>query len=301
MVSVVLCTHNPRADFFSRTLDSLRAQDLSLSKWELVIVDNHSGKPVRTYVDLSWHPAARIVDESELGLTPARLRGIAETQGDILVFVDDDNVLQPDYLRVAEKIGIQNPSLGCWGGTSFGEFEEPPPIWAKPYLCYLAIREVTRFTVSAEYSFDVVPTGAGMCIRRPIAEVYVAQIKGSPLRRELDRKGNSLVSGGDSDLAFTAIDRGLSIGLSPELRLSHLMSKNRLELPYLERLLEGIAASAPLVLYVRGAYRPRRPAGLFHQFLSRYRLARQPKPIRLLEAARARGFAKAEAQIATLG
>ena len=36
-----------------------------------------------------------------LGLTPARLRGIRESRGELLVFVDDDNVLERDYLEVA--------------------------------------------------------------------------------------------------------------------------------------------------------------------------------------------------------
>src|SRR4051812_93219 len=98
MISVVLCTHNPRPDFLARTLGSLRAQNLALSQWELVIVDNHSANPLSSLVDLSWHPNGRIIREDELGLTPARLRGIAETHGEILVFVDDDNVLQSDYL-----------------------------------------------------------------------------------------------------------------------------------------------------------------------------------------------------------
>jgi len=300
MISVILCTHDPRADFLARTIDSLRKQDLAPSQWELVLVDNHSREPLADHTDLSWHPKARIVREEELGLTPARLRGIAETTGELIVFIDDDNILQPDYLHVAAELAAQNPQLGCWGGSCIGEFETPPPAWAKPYLCYLAIREVTHFSWAKEYRYDIVPTGAGMCIRRPLAETYARETKGNLMRRELDRKGTSLVSGGDSDLAFTAIDQGFGIGLSPQLSLHHLMPKGRLELTYLERLMEGIAASAPLVLHVRGAYHPPARKGLIERWLAAYRMSRQPEPVRRLEAARLRGIASARAQITSL-
>jgi len=301
MISVVLCTHNPRADFLARTLESLRHQDLPLTQWELVLIDNHSAVPLGGRVDLGWHSAARIVREDELGLTPARLRGIAETSGDLLVFVDDDNILQPDYLRVAGELGAQNPHLGCWGGSCVGEFETTPPAWTKPYHCYLAIREVTRFTRANEYRYDIVPTGAGLCIRRSLAEIYARNTKENPLRRELDRKGASLVSGGDSDLAFTAVDQGLGIGLSPRLSLRHLMTKGRLELAYLERLMEGIAGSAPIVLHLHGVKTNPAATGKISRWVEAYRLWRQPKPVRRLETARARGLRNAVAQLSRTG
>ena len=64
-------------------------------------MDNRSDEPLADRIDLSWHPDAHIVREDTLGLTPARLRGIRESKGDLLVFVDDDNVLDVDFLEVA--------------------------------------------------------------------------------------------------------------------------------------------------------------------------------------------------------
>src|SRR6478609_179898 len=100
-VSVIICTHNPREHILLRAVEGLRRQTLPVSRWEFVLIDNASAKPVAEYLDLTWHAAGRIVREDELGLTPARLRGIAETRGDLVIFVDDDNVLDPDYLEQA--------------------------------------------------------------------------------------------------------------------------------------------------------------------------------------------------------
>src|SRR6266481_7107559 len=98
-VSVIICAHNPRPDYLGRALEALKGQTLSKDQWELLLVDNASKENLAERFDLSWHPHARHIREDELGLTPARLRGITESIGKLLVFVDDDNVLSLDYLE----------------------------------------------------------------------------------------------------------------------------------------------------------------------------------------------------------
>src|ERR1700740_1615244 len=79
-VSVILCTHNPRHDYLSRVLASLREQTLPAEQWEFLVVDNHSKQPLAEIWDISWHPHGRHIREDELGLTAARLRGIQEAR-----------------------------------------------------------------------------------------------------------------------------------------------------------------------------------------------------------------------------
>jgi glycosyltransferase involved in cell wall biosynthesis len=76
-LSVIICAHNPRPDYLFRTLEALRSQTVPNAQWELVLIDNASGKPLALHIDLSWHPEGRHIREEELGLTPARLRGIS--------------------------------------------------------------------------------------------------------------------------------------------------------------------------------------------------------------------------------
>src|SRR5271155_5863652 len=98
-LSAIICAHNPREDYLRRVLDGLRAQTLPLEQWELLLIDNASGVSVADRFDLSWHPLGRHIREEELGLTPARLCGMKESKAEILVLVDDDTVLDPDYLE----------------------------------------------------------------------------------------------------------------------------------------------------------------------------------------------------------
>src|SRR5438067_3374284 len=134
--SVIICTHNPRALFLSRVLEALQVQTVPVERWELIIIDNASLEPLTPATwDLSWHPRARIVREEELGLSVARTRGMRESAAELLLFVDDENVLDPNYLAEVMKIGLQWPQLGTWGAGSIKpDFEVDPPSHLREFL-----------------------------------------------------------------------------------------------------------------------------------------------------------------------
>lgn len=252
-ISVIVCTHNPRQAYLRRVVESLKYQSMPADRWELLLIDNLSNPPISEQVDLSWHSGARIVVEAELGLTSARLRGIRDARGDLLVFVDDDNVLDPDYLEVAWDIATNRPFLGAWSGQSCPEFEEKPPEWTRKYWGNLAIREFDEDRWSnMPYISDSMPCGAGLCVRRSVADIYLQKHDNGERQFHLDRKGTSLVSGGDDDLALCACEVGLGLGLISTLKLKHLIPRERLEIGYFCRLAEGIAYSSIRLDHLRG-------------------------------------------------
>jgi glycosyltransferase involved in cell wall biosynthesis len=251
--SVIICTHNPRIDYFERCLSGLKAQILAPKVWELIVVDNASQPDQAPHPDLSWHPRGRIVFEKQLGLTPARLRGISEAREELLVFVDDDNVLDPDFLSAAIGIAKEKPFLGAWSGQCRPDFETAPPEWTRRYWGNLVVREFqTEVWSNLPRLAASMPSGAGMCVRREVAQHYVDLHRSGRRTWHLDRKGRSLVSGGDNDLAACACDIGLGMGLMPTLRLTHLIPSERLTLNYLVRLAEGIYFSSTLLDAERG-------------------------------------------------
>jgi glycosyltransferase involved in cell wall biosynthesis len=252
LLSVIICTHDPRRNYLDKVLRALQAQSLLSEKWELLLIDNASKQLLSLEIDLTWHPNARHVREEQLGLTPARLRGIREAQAEVLVFVDDDNVLDSDYLELALHISKDHPFLGAWGGQIRAEFEVTPPNWTKSYWGYLAIREFERDKWSNLNLHETAPCGAGMCVRKIVAEKYADLVYSDQKRLELDRKGKLLMSGGDSDLAFTSCDIGLGTGQFTSLKLTHLMPASRLEEQYLMRLIEGMEYSHRILDSLRG-------------------------------------------------
>ena len=259
-LSVILCAHNPPMAFLERVLASLREQTLSRSAWEFVVVDNASEGPLAARLDLGWHPLARVVVEKELGLAQAKLRGMREAQAEFLLFVDDDTPLEKDYLERTLAIGAAWPRLGAWSGSIVPEFEATPPEWSKPYLHYLALREVSRDTWSNQTDRPgLMPWGAGTCIRREVATEYARRVAADPVRRGLGRRGKSLGACEDSDLAMTACEMGFGTGLFQSLRLKHIIPVWRLEEDYLLALAEGMSRSLALLQASRGS-KPRRAA-----------------------------------------
>ena len=259
MISVVVCTYNPRVNYLTRMLAALNDQILSRDEWELIVIDNASDERLDGRLDLSWHPNAKIIRENELGLTAARLRGIRESLGDVVVFVDDDNILAADYLARVKEIAATHPHLGAWSGSVSPEFESQPPEWTRRYWGNLVIREVTRDSWSNLYSAgETTPLGAGLCVRRVVAAEY-QRLHDEGLRaRMLDRAGSNLVSGGDNDLAACAIDVGLACGVMSSLHVTHLIPDERLTETYLLRLIEGISYSAVIL----GSFRPETRNGI---------------------------------------
>jgi glycosyltransferase involved in cell wall biosynthesis len=241
---VITCGHNSRPDHLTQVFAALRDQTLDQQAWEYLLIDNASDETLAARFDLSWHPRARHIREEKVGLTHARLRGIQESTGEVLVFVDDDNVLDHDYLEQVVKLSNAWPMIGAFSGQVRGQFEAPPPKWTRAYWDRLAIREFDKDKWSNLACLsDTTPNGAGLCVRRRVADQYLSYHANGKRKILLDRTGTSLVSAGDIDLAATACDMGLGNALFASLALDHLMPRERLEEKYLLSLLEAQAFS----------------------------------------------------------
>lgn len=265
IISVIICTHNPRDHYLKRVLEALRLQTLSKQQWELLLIDNASDKLLSEEIDLSWHPGARHVREEQLGLTAARLRGFREAKNEILVFVDDDNILDPDYLKNAAEIFQANLNLGAIGGKSLPEFEVKPEPWFAETNSPLGIRDLgdkiqvcfwetksIKIDSCAKYYPEFAPIGAGLVIRKQAAEIYAKRITGNSVRLELGRTGKKLTSGEDNDIVLTLLEAGWGVGYFPLLKLTHLIPASRLTKDYLARLNRASSHSWIQVLDVHG-------------------------------------------------
>jgi glycosyltransferase involved in cell wall biosynthesis len=247
-VSVIVCTYNPRPDYLQRTLDGLRAQTLPKDQWQLLVIDNHSDEPLAGRLDLSWHSNGRIVREDNPGLTPARLCGIRESDGGLLIFVDDDNVLAPDYLASAVDLFEKRPDLGMASGCLLPEYEAAPPAWFQgEYESWLAVRRLKKSVWSSFSDSQSEPAGAGLCLRRSIAQAYLDDAQGNHFQLLLGRRGKSLLSGEDVALSKIAIAHGYSIGQFVDLKLTHLIPARRVEPDYLFSLYRHIVTSGMIL------------------------------------------------------
>jgi glycosyltransferase involved in cell wall biosynthesis len=258
-LTVIVPAHNPHAGRLQRTLAGLRAQTLPTADWTVVLVDNGSVPAINAAAFAgSAPPNLRVVREPTLGLSHARHLGFAETRGEFAVLVDDDNVLDPDYLANVLALFTAHPRLGILGGKCRPEFETEPPAWAAEFHGLLALRDLgaaplvstgLRPTGASRNEYPAfAPIGAGMALRRAAWEAW----QRSPTRQALtDRRGGELT--GDNDIVLCAMQAGWDVGYFPSLGLTHLIPTGRVEPAYLARLNRGIQQSWMQVLALHGA------------------------------------------------
>jgi glycosyltransferase involved in cell wall biosynthesis len=255
MVSIILCTYNPDRDLLEWALESIEQQTLSRAQFELIVVDNNSDPSLsEETVKGKRSMRLRLIREPRQGLSFARCAGITAAEADLLVFVDDDNYLDGDYLENAVRIAEKEPEIGLFGGIAKGVFERPVPAWKEKLLPYLGVRDYgpEPITSKNEYWGKWEPIGAGMVSRRDVGEEFVGMVEHSLMAGELGRKGQSLLSGEDSLFARLANRLGYSCSYQPALKLSHFIKNSRLEYSHLAGTLKGHGRSYVLLQRVTG-------------------------------------------------
>jgi len=292
-ILVAICTHNPRPAFLAETLAALRAQTQPIADWRLLIVDNASRDPLSGSLDLSWHPAARIVREEKLGTAHARLCALREARDHgeaLLLFVDDDNVLAEDYIARGIAIAAASPRLGAWGGQLLARYETPPTAWIKRYEIYLAIWALASETRTDHFvSYDAIPPTAGCFLRLAVATRYLEITASDPRRLLLGARGDVQLRGEDTDLVLTAYDLGMEVGRFPELKVTHIIPAGRLTADYLSGLMHGTLLGAKMLEYIRFGRIPASQDGNWlSRLVERARVARLPDHMRRIATAESR-------------
>ncbi|MDE2511701.1 MAG: glycosyltransferase [Elusimicrobia bacterium] len=107
-ISVIVDNYN-YGRFLGQALDSVLAQDHS--DWECVVVDDGSTDESRSVIE-RFSPRVRGIFQKNSGYAAAFNRGISETTGDIVCFLDADDVWRKDKLsRIAARFESE-PDLG---------------------------------------------------------------------------------------------------------------------------------------------------------------------------------------------
>ena len=86
--------------YLLKCVDSLLAQDLPLSEYEIILVDDESPDTCPQICDeyAAAHENIRVIHRENGGLSAARNSGIEIAQGDYLMFVDSDDYIEPNVL-----------------------------------------------------------------------------------------------------------------------------------------------------------------------------------------------------------
>jgi len=228
-ISVVVCTRN-RAALLAGTLESLAAQSLDAARYEVVVVDNWSSDATgevaqRALANGGLH--GRCVRERALGLNNARNRGIEDSHGAIVAFLDDDARAAPQWLEALLGAFTEDPASGV-GGPIELQWETPPPRWRHGgYLQLLAAFDLG----TVRHRVDRFPylVGTNMAFGRDTFR----QI--GLFDPQFDRQGRNLLSMGDTEFCHRVVRAGGTLLYEPRARVRHLVPSDRVSLSFLLR------------------------------------------------------------------
>lgn len=151
-----------------------------------------------------------------------------------MAFVDDDNLLFPNWVNRAIAFAEVHPEIGAFGGQIHGKFGTSPPPYLNKIKYFLAVVEKGQHSFEYLPEKRMLPPGAGLVVKRE------AWLKHVPDSLSLaGRVGGSMVGGEDLEALVHIQKAGWEIWYNPEMEMDHDIPNARLEEEYLLKIAWG--------------------------------------------------------------
>jgi glycosyltransferase involved in cell wall biosynthesis len=239
-IEVVICTYN-KATMLDRVLGALASQTAARDRWTCLVVNNNctdaTEEVVQRHLQSGGIPRLRSVREPVQGLTAARLCGVKKTTAKWIAYVDDDCLLEPNWIARALQFAEEQPDAGAFGGKVILDWEVEPPDYVRSYGYSYA--EQDHGDSECRVAFLA---GAGLTVNRDaLAE---SGWTNAPLLA--DRVGDELVSGGDVEIVLRIAGIGRELWYVGSCALRHRIARQRTTLPYLWEINRNLGISQAL-------------------------------------------------------
>ena len=198
--------------------------------YELLLLDNNSTDKTREIGEgfAARFPRIRYINEPLQGHPYTKNRGVRESRGEIVAFVDDDVYFSPGWLEAIVSSFERRPDVACIGGKAVPHFEADRPSWLEDYL--LPVYSITQY---GDYEREIQPPeypfGCNMAFRRSI----FGQLGGFPT--SLGRKPGNLLSNDETSFLLSLAKAGLRTLYSPDAQVSHRILPDRMTRKWLLR------------------------------------------------------------------
>ncbi|MGB0562066.1 MAG: hormogonium polysaccharide biosynthesis glycosyltransferase HpsE [Spirulinaceae cyanobacterium] len=225
-LTVAIPTYNG-ATRLPQVLDRLRAQTGVTFAWELLIIDNNSTDhlvDVVGQIQATWPETIplRLVNEPQQGAAFARIRAVAEAQGELVGFLDDDTLPDAHWVAAAGDFAQTHPRAGAYGSQIHGDFEVPPPERFERIAGFLAITERGAKQQLYTPESKMLPPSAGLVVRRQ------AWLDAVPPRPFLSgRSPHSILNSEDLEAILQIQNAGWEIWYNPAMVLFHQIPARR--------------------------------------------------------------------------
>ena len=177
-VSVIVPTRE-RAERLARCLSSILRAEYQRARREVIVVDNDPRTGATRDLVARSFPGVRYVREDAAGSASARNRGVDHAAGELVVFTDDDVIVDRYWLAELARGYEAAPRVGAVTGLLVPmELETPAQVWFEQYGGFGRgyERRVYNLTDSRPsdplfpYSAGVFGTGNSMSFRRSVLD-----------------------------------------------------------------------------------------------------------------------------------
>ncbi|MCL6261242.1 glycosyltransferase [Aquiflexum sp. TKW24L] len=243
--SIIVFTYNPNIVIIRKVLDAVHKLQIPEDcKVEYIISDNNSKNGWKDIVIDEYAallPSLQVLNTEKKGKVQSILNGYALCKGNYIVSIDDDNVIQSDYLlRLHELIKLY-PQVWVWGpGTIQVKFVSDVPYWVSSQRWLFQEKAHTEVEFgNVQYWTSYYPSGTGFILKNEVAKLYLEKVK-SGVMTSTHRSGESLASGEDSQIVYCALLMGYSAGVAPQLVLNHWTENEKANIQYCRKLVFGV-------------------------------------------------------------
>ena len=228
--SVIICTYN-RSDSLRRTLEHIRLMEVPAGiRWELLVVDNNSKDDTREVVESFRRDGG--IDctyrlEENQGLSFARNHGIRNARGGIIVFTDDDVLVDRHWIGNLRDAFESNGDAACIGGKILPRWEKPCPAWLKGRLLeYLACCDHGDETIRMS---EPRLWGANLAIRSSMFRKY------GMFDTRLGHTGGKLYGGEECQYLSRMLEGGERLMYCPKVLVHHCIPESRISKAYFRK------------------------------------------------------------------
>jgi len=277
LVTVAICTRD-RAASLARTLAALAAMAPPGCAWEMLVVDNASTDGTREVVAgfADRLPSLRCEREPRPGVSHARNRAVAAARGDYIAGIDDDVVVDRDWLAAYARAFARWPEAALFGGRVVPVLLPPAPAWMRDNLGLLGHLLAARDFGPAPLPLttDRLPYGANCAMRADTLRrfAYDPALGVAPGQRR----------GHEETAVFEAILAAGGTGWwVPESRVEHMIGPERQTQNYVRHYFAAAGETAAYRYGTAGVRLLGVPRWLWRRVLDgrvRYRLARLTAP-----------------------
>ena len=242
-LSLVIPTHNRAAQLVA-ALESVVRQDLPPHVWECVVVNNNStDDTVMRFEEFAGaHPdiGLRLVSEPGPGGSYARNRGLREAQAPLVAFIDDDERVNPGFLRAYLDFFDAHPEAVVAGGRIIAEYPTGRPDWMSKYVEMPIANPMDFGDAVRPFPAGRVPGGGNMAFRRSAALRY------GGFDPSLGRVGRMLIGGEENDFFERLMRGGETCWYVPGAVMWHIIPPEKLTESYFRRLCYNVGVSQRL-------------------------------------------------------